>query len=159
MEKDITEYLEAEEEWCELLGEGEQRNAEVNVDEHHVSNFSEDEEKDSYSEAGRTVDERRLEKIKTAPRLTTKRKDKSFLKLFNSYRDKFPSFAAISAPLRDLISKGQPNKIKWGEAQDRAFAEAHVKLRTLFRICRLVESIDGLKCLLYIFLGTFTCVA
>ena len=94
--------------------EGEQRKAEVNVNEDHVADCSEDEEKDSCSEAGRTVDERYLEKIKTAPRPTTKRKARS-LKLFNSYRDEFPSFAAISAPLRDLICKGQPNKIKWGE--------------------------------------------
>ena len=121
LEMDIAEDLEAEKEWCELPREGGQWNAEVNVDEDHVADFSEDEEKDSCSEAGRTVDERCLEKIKTAPRPTTKRKVRSFLKLFKSYRDEFPSFAAISAPLRDLISKGQPNKLKWGEAQEKAF--------------------------------------
>ena len=65
---DIAEDLEAEEEWCELPGKGEQRKAEVNVDEDHVTDCSENEEKDSCSEAGRTVDERCLEKIKTAPR-------------------------------------------------------------------------------------------
>ena len=120
MEMDIAEDLEAEEKWSELP-RGEQPNAEVNVDRDHVVDFSEDEEKDSCSEAGRTVDERCPEKIKTAPIPTTKRKVKSFLKLFNSYRDEIPSFAAISAPLRDLISKGQPNEIKWEEAQERAF--------------------------------------
>ena len=35
-----------------VAGEGEQRDAVVNVDKHHVANFSEDEEKDSYSEDG-----------------------------------------------------------------------------------------------------------
>ena len=69
-----------------MPGEEEQRNAEVNVDEDHVVDCSEDEEKDSCSEAERTVDERRLEEIKTAPRPTTKRKIRSFLKLFNSYQ-------------------------------------------------------------------------
>ena len=121
MERDIAEDLEAEEEWCELPGEGEQRNDEMNVNEDHVADFSEDEEKDCCSVDGRTVDVRRLEEIQTTPRLTTKRKVRSFLKLFNSYQDEIPSFAAISAPLRVLISKGQPNKIKWGEAQERAF--------------------------------------
>ena len=100
----------------------------MNVDKHHVANFSEDEEKDSYSEDGRTVDERRLEEIKTAPRRTTKRKVGLFLKLFNSYRDEIPSFAAISAPLRDLISKGQHNKIKWREVQERAFRTLQERL-------------------------------
>ena len=114
VEKDIAEDLEAEKGWCELPGEGEKRNDEVNVNEDHVADFSEDEEKDSCSEDGRPVDERRLEEIKTTPRPTTKRKVRSFLKLFNSYRDEIPSFAAISVPLRVLISKGQPNKIKWG---------------------------------------------
>ena len=79
MEKDIGEDLEAEEEWCKLSVEGEQRNAEVNVDEDHVADFSEDKEKDSCCEAGRTVDERGLEKIETAPRPTTKTKVRSFL--------------------------------------------------------------------------------
>ena len=121
MEKGIAEDLEAEEEWCELPGKGEQRKAEVNVDDDHAADFSEDEEKDCCSEAGRTADERCLEKITTAPRPTTKSKVRSFLKLFNSYLDEIPSFAAISAPLRDLISKELLNKIKWGEAQERAF--------------------------------------
>ena len=128
MERDIAEDLEAEEEWFELPGEGEQRNAEVNVNEDHVADFSEDEEKDYCSEDGRTVDERRLEEIKTTPRPTTKRKVRSFLKLFNSYRDEIPLYAAISAPLKVLVSKGQPNKIKCGEAQERAFRAMQERL-------------------------------
>ena len=63
MEMDIAEDLEAEEEWCELLRKGEQPKAEGDVDEDHVADCSEDEEKDSYSEAGRTIDEKRLEEI------------------------------------------------------------------------------------------------
>ena len=78
MEMDIAEDLEAEEEWCKLPGKGEQRKAEVNVDKDHVADCSEDEEKDSCSDAGRTVDERCLKKIKTAPRPTTKKKVRRF---------------------------------------------------------------------------------
>ena len=100
----------------------------MNVDDTHVADCSGDEKKDSYSKAGRTVDERRLEEIKMAPRPTTKRKVRSFLKFFNSYRDEIPSFAAISAPLRDLISKGQPNKITCGVAQERAFRTLQERL-------------------------------
>ena len=120
MEKNITEDLKAEEEWCELPREGEQRNAEVNVDEDHVADFSEDEEKDSCSEAGRTVDGRCLGEVGTAPGPNTGGGVGLFLELFNFCRDEISSFAAISAPLGDLISKGQPSKIKWGEAQERA---------------------------------------
>ena len=122
MEMDIAEDLEAEEKWCELPGEGEQWNAEVNVDEDHAADFSENEENDSCSEAGKIVNERRLEEIKTAPRPTTKGKIRSFLKLFNSNRNEIPSFAAISTPLRDLISKGQPNKIKWAGGAGESFS-------------------------------------
>ena len=71
MEMEIAEDLEAEEGWCELPGKREQRKAEVNVDKGHVADCSEDEEKDSCSEAGRTVDERCPDKIKIAPRPTT----------------------------------------------------------------------------------------
>ena len=117
MEMDMTEDLEAEEKWCELLGKGEQLNAKENV----AVDSPEDEEKDCCSETKRTADERCQEEIKTAPRPMTKKKVRSFLKLFNCYRDKIPSFAAISALLRDLTCKGQPNKIKYGEVQKRTF--------------------------------------
>ena len=37
------------------------------------------------------------------------------------YRDFIPNFAAIAAPLSDLTRKGQPNKVEWGEAQEKAY--------------------------------------
>ena len=45
---------------------------------------------------------------------------RSFLGLVNYYRAHIPLFAAISTPLSDLTRKGQPNKVQWGEAQERA---------------------------------------
>ena len=121
MDMDIAEDLEAEEERCELAGKGKQRNAKVNLDKNHTVDRLEDEEKDSCFATQKTADERCLEEIKTAPRPTIKKKVRSFLKLFDCYRDKIPSFAAVSVLLRDLASKEQPNKIKWREAQERAF--------------------------------------
>ena len=32
-----------------------------------------------------------------------------------------PNFAALAAPLSDLTHKGQPNKVEWGEAQEKAY--------------------------------------
>ena len=68
-----------------------------------------------------TVNEENLEKIRIAPRPTTKKEVRSFFGLANYYREYIPSFATIAAPLSDLIRKGQPNKVIWGEAQEKAF--------------------------------------
>ena len=37
------------------------------------------------------------------------------------YRDFIPNFAAISASLSDFTRKGQPNKVDWGDAQEKAY--------------------------------------
>ena len=37
------------------------------------------------------------------------------------YRDFIANFAAIAVPLSDLTRKGQPNKVEWGEAQEKAY--------------------------------------
>ena len=42
--------------------------------------------------------------------------------LANYYRAHIPTFAAIAAPLTDLTRKGQPNQIRWGQAQEKAFS-------------------------------------
>ena len=68
-----------------------------------------------------TVNNDSLEKIRMVQRPTTKKEVRSFLGLVNYYRAHIPLFAAISAPLSDLTRKGQPNKVRWGEAQERAF--------------------------------------
>ena len=35
--------------------------------------------------------------------------------------DFIPNFAAIAVPLSDLTWKGQPNKLEWGEAHEKAY--------------------------------------
>ena len=67
-----------------------------------------------------TINEDNLEKIRTAPRPTTKMEVRSFLG--NYYRAHISTFAAVAAPLTDLTRKGQPNKIQWEQAQEKAFS-------------------------------------
>ena len=62
-----------------------------------------------------------VEKIKDAPRPSTKKQMRSFMGLAGYYRDFIPNFAAIAVPLSDLTRKGQPNKVEWGEAQEKAY--------------------------------------
>ena len=60
-------------------------------------------------------------KIRDAPRPTTKKQVRSFMDLAGYYRDFIPNFAALAAPLSDLTRKGQPNKVEWGEAQEKGY--------------------------------------
>ena len=69
-----------------------------------------------------TVNENNLEKIRTARRPATKKEVRSFLGLANYYHAYIPTFAAVAAPLTDLSRKRQPNKIRWGQAQEKAFS-------------------------------------
>ena len=62
-----------------------------------------------------------VEKIKDAPRPSTKKQVRSFMGLAGYYRDFIPNFAVIAVPLSDLTRKGQPNKVEWGEAQEKAY--------------------------------------
>ncbi len=62
-----------------------------------------------------------VEKIKNARRPKTKKEVKAFLGLTGYYREFIPNYAAKAVPLSDLLRKGQPNKIEWGEAQERAY--------------------------------------
>ena len=121
LEIDVADDLKSEGERCELPRGREQVNAEKNIGESHAVDFPEDETNDSCSETEKTINPNCLKSIKTARRSTTKKTVRSFLRLLNCYRDQIPSFAAISGLLRDLTSKEQPNKIKLGEEQEKAF--------------------------------------
>ena len=75
-----------------------------------------------------TINEDNLEKIRTARRPTAKKEVRSFCWLANYYRAHIPTFAAVASPLPDLTRKGQPNKIQWGQAQEK-------DLQQLTRLC------------------------
>ena len=62
-----------------------------------------------------------ITKIRDAPRPATKKQIRSFMGLAGYYRDFIPNFAALAAPLSDLARKGQPNKVEWGEEQEKAY--------------------------------------
>ena len=69
-----------------------------------------------------TSNDDNLEKIRTARRPATKKEVRSFLGLANYYRSHIPTFAAVAEPMTDVTRKGQPNKIRWGQAQEKAFS-------------------------------------
>ena len=68
------------------------------------------------------INEDNLKKICAARRPTTKKEVRSFLGLANYYHPHIPTFAAIAAPLTDLTRKRQTNKIRWRQAEERAFS-------------------------------------
>ena len=67
-------------------------------------------------------------KIRKAPRPSTKKQVRSFMGLAGYYRDFIPNFAAVAAPLSDLTRKGQPSKVEWGDAQEKAYQTIKILL-------------------------------
>ncbi|GFN96891.1 Zinc finger protein [Plakobranchus ocellatus] len=59
-----------------------------------------------------------VEKVRNAPRPKMKREVRAFLGLVGYYKEFVPNFAAVSAPLSDLVRKGQPNIVNWGDSQE-----------------------------------------
>ena len=62
-----------------------------------------------------------LKKIQNCPIPTTKKEVRSFIGLTSYYRKFVPNFSEVALPLTDLTRKGNPNKVNWGEAQDKAY--------------------------------------
>ena len=62
-----------------------------------------------------------VNKIKQAEKPSTKKQVRSFLGLTGYYRNYIPNYSTVAAPLTDLTKKGSPNKVVWGEAQERAY--------------------------------------
>ncbi|GFO45342.1 reverse transcriptase [Plakobranchus ocellatus] len=67
-----------------------------------------------------------VEKVRNAPKPKKKREVRAFLGLVGYYKEFVPNFAAVSAPLSDLVSKGQPNIVNWGDSQERAYNSLNV---------------------------------
>ena len=68
-----------------------------------------------------SLQEDNIRKIRDAPRPRNKKEVRAFLGLMNYYHDFVPNFAAIAAPLSDLIRKGMPNIVRWDEPQEKAY--------------------------------------
>ena len=62
-----------------------------------------------------------LDKIQNSERPTTKKEVGSFLGLTGYYRRFIPNYSKVAVPLSDLTKKGQSNKVKWGEAQEKSY--------------------------------------
>jgi hypothetical protein len=75
----------------------------------------------SLKEGQKGLLEGNVAKIQNAPRPTTKKQVRSFMGLAGFYREYIPNFAAITAPLTDLVKKGCPNQVQWGPAQEKAY--------------------------------------
>ncbi|GFO19508.1 Zinc finger protein [Plakobranchus ocellatus] len=69
-----------------------------------------------------------VEKVRNATRPKTKREVRAFLGLVGYYKEFVPNFTAVSAPLSDLVRKGQPNVVIWGDSQKRAYNSLKVAL-------------------------------
>ncbi|GFR73653.1 zinc finger protein [Elysia marginata] len=63
-----------------------------------------------------TDQDENVEKVRNAPRPKTKKEVRAFLGLVGYYKEFMPNFAAISAPLSDLVRKGQPNRVNWSDS-------------------------------------------
>ena len=64
----------------------------------------------------------KVQAIRTAEKPTTKGQVRSFSGLVGFYRRYIPNFSSIALPLTDVTRKGQPNHVKWGDAQEKAFS-------------------------------------
>ncbi len=80
--------------------------------------------------------ENNVEKIKAAKPPQTKKEVRSFLGLTGYYRNYIPNYAAIATPLTDLTKKGSPNKVEWGDSQQKAFEslKCHLMNRPILRL-------------------------
>ena len=67
------------------------------------------------------LQEYNVDKVRKAEKPSTKKQVRSFLGLTGFYRNYIPNYSTIAAPLTDLTKKGAPNKVVWGDPQERSF--------------------------------------
>ncbi|KAL0148266.1 hypothetical protein M9458_056412, partial [Cirrhinus mrigala] len=72
--------------------------------------------------------EKKVEAIRKASQPLTKTQVRAFLGLAGYYRCFIPNFSSLAAPLTDLTRKGQPEKIQWTSAAEKAFVQLKVAL-------------------------------
>lgn len=80
----------------------------------------------------------KLKAVQEAERPVTKKQVRSFLGLVGFYMRFIPNYAMVAAPLTDLTKKGQPNKVVWGDAQERSF-QALKKALCSFPVLKLPD--------------------
>ena len=89
--------------------------------------------------AGNTVpQDGLLKKFREVPRPKTKHQVWAFLGLIHFYRAYIENFTILAIPLTELTKKRQPDKVKWGDHQERAFEELKTCLNreSNFKIAR-----------------------
>lgn len=69
-----------------------------------------------------------VSKILESSRPMTKKQVRSFLGMVGYYQKFIPNYAGIAAPLSDLTRKGYPEKVKWGEAQEKAYSTLKARI-------------------------------
>ena len=69
-----------------------------------------------------SLEQEKIQKVKDAKPPQTKKQVRSFLGLTGYYRKFIPNFANITAPLTELIKKGQPSIVRWEHKQEEAFS-------------------------------------
>lgn len=69
-----------------------------------------------------------VHKIEEAPRPVTKKQVRSFLGLIGFYRDYIPNYSDEALPLTMLTGKGMPDKVRWGDDQEKAFLKLKQRL-------------------------------
>ena len=74
--------------------------------------------------------ETNVDKILSAERPKTKKEVRSFLGITGFYRQFIADYATKAAALTDLLKKGKPNKVEWGEPQDRAYCTLRSAIAT-----------------------------
>ena len=62
-----------------------------------------------------------MEKVRKATQPKMKKELRSLLGLTGSYREHIPNYVVVAAPLTDMLRKGQPNKLLWGDAAECVF--------------------------------------
>ncbi|GFO41912.1 Pol polyprotein [Plakobranchus ocellatus] len=73
-----------------------------------------------------------VEKVRTGPRSKSKKEVRILLGLTGYYEEFISKYAAISAPLSDLVHKGQPNPVTWdGARNDEIFSHFFFVLEIL----------------------------
>ena len=70
----------------------------------------------------------KIEAVRNAPRPETKSQLRSYLGLTGYYRAFIPNYAMVACPLTDRVKKGEPNKVRWEDSQERAFQTLKDKL-------------------------------